>query len=76
MRTKRFDRERFVLVLDYLRTGKDLTWRQVCRQAGVTPSTVTRMKQGRGPDVDGLVLLAAWANVDLRVFLKKEGDDE
>ena len=72
MRTKRFDQKRFYLALDYLRFGRDLTWREVARQSGVNPTTLTRLKQGKSPDADGLTALASWGDWDVRDFLIKE----
>jgi transcriptional regulator with XRE-family HTH domain len=43
------------------RSGKPISWRQVAREAGVSPSTTTRLlKHGQRPDVAGLVRLLAW----------------
>jgi hypothetical protein len=36
----------------------------------VSPSTLSRLGQGRKPDVDGLAALAAWSGLDIREFVR------
>ena len=59
--------------LDARRKTQDLSWRDVAKEAGVSPSTLTRMAQGKRPDVNGFAKLAAWMGVSADVFLKKQG---
>jgi len=47
-----------------------MTWRSVAAAAGVSPSTLTRMKQGRRPDVDSMAALARWAGLDVDNFIE------
>jgi transcriptional regulator with XRE-family HTH domain len=65
----RFDLAAFCTSLDAVRASQGLTWRGVAGAAGVSPSTLTRMNQGKRPDVDGLAALCAWSGLtDLRPF--------
>lgn len=41
------------------------TYRAAARSIGVSGSTLTRIKQGQRPDVDGLIAILAWLNLDL-----------
>jgi len=41
-----------------------LQWKQVAEQAGVSASTLTRIAQGKRPDIDGFFALAAWSGID------------
>lgn len=41
------------------------TYRDAARRIGVSASTLTRIKQGQRPDVDGLIAILAWLNLDL-----------
>jgi len=68
--TARFDGEAFFAALDAHRIGQGLTWREVARQCGVSPSTLTRLSQGRLPDARGLAALSAWAALDTSKFLR------
>ena len=52
-----------------LERGK-LSWREVARQAGVSPSTLTRMAQGKRPDVDGLAALSRWLGIPVEQFIR------
>jgi transcriptional regulator with XRE-family HTH domain len=56
--------------LDARRKSKKLSWRDVAKEAGVSPSTLTRMSQGKRPDVDGFAALIAWLGVPADHFLK------
>jgi transcriptional regulator with XRE-family HTH domain len=58
-----FDTNAFYDALDAARQAKHLNWKQVASESGVSASTLTRMAQGRRPDVDGLAALAAWSGL-------------
>ncbi len=64
-----FDMGGFYAALDGQRVAKGLTWKEVSEQSGVNQSTLTRISQGRHPDVDGLALLLAWSGLDAAPFL-------
>jgi len=68
-----FDAEGFYEALDATRRSKSLNWREVAGAAGVSASTLTRMAQGKRPDVDGLAALAAWSGLEVDRFVKKIG---
>lgn len=58
-----FDGDRFVAALDSTRQARGLTWRKVADQAKISASTLTRMAQGKRPDVDSLGALSRWAGL-------------
>ena len=60
-----FDATGFYGAIDSVRQGRELNWKQVAAQSGVSASTLTRMAQGKRPDVDGLAALAAWYGHDV-----------
>jgi transcriptional regulator with XRE-family HTH domain len=68
-RTAHFDGQAFYAALDAHRKAKELSWRQVADQTGVSATTLTRMAQGRLPDVEGLAALSAWAGLDTDAFI-------
>lgn len=68
MSNKAFDAEGFFLALDSTRAAKRMTWKQVAENAGVAASTLTRMGQGKRPDIDGLAALASWSGLDVSDF--------
>ncbi len=75
-----FDTEAFYAAIDAQRQAKKLTWKQVAAQSGVSASTLTRMAQGRRPDVDGLAALIGWSGLDADTFIndqqKERGEPE
>ena len=64
-----FDIPAFYSALDSQRTAKNLTWKDVATQSGVSASTLSRLAQGKGPGIDGLALLLAWSGLDISSFI-------
>jgi len=71
----RFDAEGFYSALDSVRQARRLTWKQIASQAGVAASTLTRMGQGKRPDVDGLAALASWSGLDVSKFYRPQSGE-
>ena len=69
-RTARFDGGAFFAALDTERQARQCTWKQVAEECGISASTLTRMAQGRHPDVNGLAALATWSGLDVNRFLR------
>jgi transcriptional regulator with XRE-family HTH domain len=69
-----FDAEVFYAALDSVRQARKLTWKQVAGESGVSASTLTRMAQGRRPDVDGLAALVAWSGLDADDYVRADDD--
>lgn len=65
-----FDSDGFYAALDGERASRELNWRQVANESGVSASTLTRIAQGKRPDVDTLASLAAWASLDVDQFIR------
>ena len=70
----KFDGEAFFAALDAQRQAQRLTWKKVAEKAGVSASTLTRMSQGRRPDVDSLAALSVWAGLDTDEFMRSASD--
>lgn len=64
-----FNADAFYAALDRARDRQGMTWRGVASAAGISPSTLTRMKQGKRPDVDSMAALARWAGIDVDDFI-------
>jgi transcriptional regulator with XRE-family HTH domain len=64
-----FDSEGFQAALDGVRQTRKKTWKQLADESQVSASTLTRMGQGRRPDVDSLAALAKWSGIDLDEFV-------
>lgn len=65
-----FDAEGFYRALDATRQARSMTWKQVAAASGVSASTLTRMSQGKRPDVDSLAALAAWSGLGADRFVR------
>ena len=56
----RFDEVGFYRAVDEARAEAGVSWRQLAGQLSLSPSTFSRLSQGRRPDVDTFVKLLAW----------------
>ena len=65
-----FDGDAFFAALDSHRQARRLTWKKVAEQSKVSASTLTRLAQGRRPDVDSLASLCAWAGISADDFFR------
>jgi transcriptional regulator with XRE-family HTH domain len=70
-----FDGGAFYRALDATRDSRGLNWKQVAEETGVNASTLTRMGQGKRPDLDSLAALYTWAGLDPDDFVRVEGID-
>ena len=68
----RFNAEGFYAALDAERRSRKQTWKRVAEEAQVSASTLTRMAQGRRPDVDSLAALVAWSGLSADTFVRDE----
>lgn len=69
-----FDAEGFFEALDATRQARKENWRQVAQAAGVSASTLTRMAQGKRPDVDSLAALTAWSGLNADDYVRRGAD--
>lgn len=65
----KFDAAAFHGALDATRIARSLTWKDVADQSGVGASTLTRMGQGKNPDVYGLAALLSWSGLSINDFI-------
>jgi transcriptional regulator with XRE-family HTH domain len=56
----KFDQGRFYDAVESRRRVDNLSWRQLAAQLSLSPSTFSRLSQGKRPDVDTFVKLLAW----------------
>ena len=69
MSKSQFDVETFYEAIDNIRKNEKLTWKKVADKAGVSASTLTRMAQGKRPDIDSMAAWAAWANLNVDNYI-------
>lgn len=70
MSRSEFKSEAFFSALDSARMARQLNWKQVAEQSGVSASTLTRMAQGKRPDVDSLAALVQWSGLSADPFVR------
>jgi transcriptional regulator with XRE-family HTH domain len=68
MSQKLIDVDAMIAALDSERRAKNLSWRQIAKATGVSPSTLTRMQQGKSPDVNTFTALSRWLNIPAEKF--------
>jgi transcriptional regulator with XRE-family HTH domain len=68
-----FLNEAFYHSLEGQRQAKSLTWKAVAEQANVSASTLTRIAQGKRPDVDTLAALCRWSGLSADDFIDHQG---
>ena len=69
-----FDVEAFYEALDAVRLSRRMNWKQVAAESGVSASSLTRIAQGKRPDVDGLAALAAWSGLATDDYVRTSDD--
>ena len=69
-RTSRFDVAALHAAMDSERQSRRLTWKDVAEQSGVSASTLTRLSQGRQPDVNSLAALTGWLGMSADHFMR------
>jgi transcriptional regulator with XRE-family HTH domain len=67
-----FDASAFYDALDAQRQGRKLNWKQVAAESGVSASTLTRMAQGKRPDVDSLAALTSWSGLKADDYVRSD----
>ena len=69
-RSDRFDVTALHAALDSERRARRLAWKDVALQSGVSASTLTRLSQGRRPDVNSLAALTGWLGISADRFMR------
>ncbi|MGW4370095.1 helix-turn-helix domain-containing protein [Nocardia takedensis] len=64
-----FDAGAFYAALNAVREARKLMWKDVAGKAKVSQSTLTRLAQGKRPDVDSLAALVDWAGLNADDFV-------
>lgn len=62
--------------LDAERQARGLSWRQVAKECGLSPSTMTRLANGLRPDVDAFAALVRWLNQPADGFITSDDHAE
>lgn len=60
--------------LDQARIARGLSWRQLAAECGVTPSLLSRLRNGYKPDAEGFMTLVRWLRMPAETFLVEQGE--
>lgn len=75
--TSGFNQEAFFAALDTERLARRKTWKQVAEESRVPASSLSRMGNGKRPDVDSLAKLLSWSRLKAESFIEKnKGGDK
>lgn len=55
--------------LDAERIARQLSWRQLAKEIGVSPSLLSRLGNDLRPDADGFATLVRWLNMPAEAFM-------
>lgn len=61
--------------LDAARQERQLSWRALAGEVGVSPSLLSRLGNGLKPDTDGFATIIAWLRLPAEQFFERDGDD-
>jgi transcriptional regulator with XRE-family HTH domain len=60
--------------LDQARIARGLSWRQLAAECGVTPSLLSRLRNGFKPDAEGFMTLVRWLRMPAETFLVEQSE--
>ncbi len=69
MTKTKIDVEGLYAALDAQRDAQGLSWRQLAREVGVSPSLLSRLGNQLRPDADGFATLVRWLNMPAEKFM-------
>ena len=61
--------------LDSARDARELSWRQLAKEIGVSASTISRMANGLKPDVTAFAAMTTWLRMPAESFYVGVDDD-
>ena len=69
----RFDAKALYNAMDEQRRARGLTWTEVGRELGISPSTLTRTRLGGRMEVDGMLAMVRWLGRTVESFTRQTG---
>lgn len=67
----RFDPKALYVALDAKRQAREISWKQVAAETGVSASTITRTRSGGRMEVDGVLALVGWLGASVEKFTRE-----
>lgn len=72
MAKTRIDARALQGALDQVRLEQGVSWRQLAGEIGVSPSLLSRLRNGYKPDAEGFMTLVGWLGMPAERFLVEE----
>src|SRR3954453_19007702 len=69
MTRTRIDVRGLYAALDAERVARGMSWRQLAKEIGVSPSLLSRLGNDLRPDADGFATLVRWLNMPAEQFM-------
>ena len=69
----RFDAKALYNAMEEQRRSRGLTWTEVRRELGISPSTLTRTRLGGRMEVDGMLAMVRWLRCTVESFTRPTG---
>jgi transcriptional regulator with XRE-family HTH domain len=61
--------------LEASRVARGLSWRGLAAEIGVSPSLLSRLRQGFRPDANGFATIVDWLGLEAEVFFDRATDE-
>jgi transcriptional regulator with XRE-family HTH domain len=68
----RIDVASLYAALDKARISRDLSWRQLAGEVGISPSTLSRLANDHNPDVTAFASMVSWLRMPAEQFMIDE----
>jgi len=66
------DVESLAIALDKKRAEEGISWRRLAYELKLSPSTLTRLRNGQAPDTSALLALTGWLGMALEEFTARQ----
>lgn len=73
---RRFDAKALYRALDQQREDRGMTWADISREIGVSPSTLTRTRHGGRMEVDGMLAMVDWLEEKVETFVREQSNQK
>ena len=68
---RRLDAKALYDAMDRQRRSRELSWKQVATQIGVSESTLRRARAGGRMEVDGVLAMVTWLGESVEAFVRE-----
>ncbi|WP_272027709.1 helix-turn-helix domain-containing protein [Kocuria rosea] len=69
------DSQRLYATLEAAKNEQGMSWRELAKEIGVSPSLLSRLGNGLKPDANSFATLVDWLRMPAETFFDHEGED-